>query len=350
MDSGLKQRLIGAAVLVALAVIFLPMLVQGPAPDSGVADLSMQMPAEPEGGYETRDLPLVVPGATSSQGLLDEERQSLPTVDTANPASDAVGGGDTGAPATDPAATRAASVSPMLPPRVAGGDYAVNFGAYATRANADTVVARLQGQTLPAFTESASVSGRPAWRVRIGPYATRADAEIARLAAGQVGSGVDARVVALDARTSPEAVPASTSQALPPPAAPGTPAALPAGTSVAAKPLPSPAVAPSALATAPVVAADKPMPPVAPVATTTSAAGSGFAVQLGAFAKGDEANALRDRLRAAGINAFTDSVQTDGGTLTRVKAGPVLSRAEADQLKTRVRGRFGIDGLVRAHP
>src|SRR5690606_1804425 len=38
MDAGLKQRLIGAAVLVALAVIFLPMLVKGPAPDSGVSD------------------------------------------------------------------------------------------------------------------------------------------------------------------------------------------------------------------------------------------------------------------------------------------------------------------------
>jgi len=38
MDSRLKQRLVGAAVLVALAVIFLPMLVQGPAPDSGVSD------------------------------------------------------------------------------------------------------------------------------------------------------------------------------------------------------------------------------------------------------------------------------------------------------------------------
>ena len=35
MDTALKQRLIGAVVLVALAVIFLPMLVKGPAPDSG---------------------------------------------------------------------------------------------------------------------------------------------------------------------------------------------------------------------------------------------------------------------------------------------------------------------------
>ncbi|RXE43711.1 sporulation protein, partial [Xanthomonas perforans] len=41
MDTALKQRLIGAIVLVALAVIFLPMLVKGPAPSSGVADVPL---------------------------------------------------------------------------------------------------------------------------------------------------------------------------------------------------------------------------------------------------------------------------------------------------------------------
>ena len=47
MDASLKQRLVGAVVLVALAVIFLPMLVKGPAPDSGVSNVSMRIPAEP---------------------------------------------------------------------------------------------------------------------------------------------------------------------------------------------------------------------------------------------------------------------------------------------------------------
>src|SRR5690606_25809844 len=62
MDPRLKQRLIGAAVLVALAVIFLPMLVKGPAPDSGVSDLSLDLPDRPaDAGTVTRDLPLVAP-------------------------------------------------------------------------------------------------------------------------------------------------------------------------------------------------------------------------------------------------------------------------------------------------
>ena len=44
MESPLKQRLIGAAVLAALAIIFLPMLLKGPAvrePDATEVPLSM---------------------------------------------------------------------------------------------------------------------------------------------------------------------------------------------------------------------------------------------------------------------------------------------------------------------
>src|SRR5690606_13425184 len=71
MDSGLKQRLIGAAVLVALAVIFLPMLVKGPAPDSGVSDLSLELPDRPQStGMVTRDLPLVAPRPQPDEGAL----------------------------------------------------------------------------------------------------------------------------------------------------------------------------------------------------------------------------------------------------------------------------------------
>src|SRR5690606_41679158 len=87
VDSQLKQRLIGAAVLVALAVIFLPMLVKGPAPDSGVSDVSLKVPDAPQGDYETRELPLVVPDEAPAGGVVglqapDADHGALPTVDT----------------------------------------------------------------------------------------------------------------------------------------------------------------------------------------------------------------------------------------------------------------------------
>jgi cell division septation protein DedD len=106
---------------------------------------------------------------------------------------------------------------------------------------------------------------------------------------------------------------------------------------VAAKPAEKPAAQP---------AAEAPKP----AATPAAAPGVGFAVQIGAFGNAAQAAAKRDQLRGAGFSAFTETVRTDKGTLTRVLAGPVVSRAEADQLRVRVRAKLGIDGMVRAHP
>lgn len=90
MDPALKQRLIGAAVLVALAVIFLPMLLKGPAPDGGASHVPLDMPAEPDRRFETRELPLVPQprtpdgGATGMQPL-DEDPNRIVTIDTDAP-------------------------------------------------------------------------------------------------------------------------------------------------------------------------------------------------------------------------------------------------------------------------
>ncbi|MFD1297046.1 SPOR domain-containing protein, partial [Lysobacter gummosus] len=98
----------------------------------------------------------------------------------------------------------------------------------------------------------------------------------------------------------------------------------------------------------PAPVAAKPAEPAKPAA---AAAGTGFAVQLGAFGNADEANKLRDRARAAGFSAFVEQVRTDKGTLNRVRIGPVVNRADADKLKAQVAGKLGIgDALVKPHP
>ena len=325
MDSGLKQRLIGAAVLVALAVIFLPMLVQGPAPDSGVSDVPLTMPDAPRGEYETRDLPLVTPGGTPAGGALGMPASQ--PVNDVPPAAATVASPPAAATTGAPAAADAS-----FPPATAGGDYAVGFGAYATSAAADAVIASLRSSQLPAYREATSSGGKPAWRVRIGPYATRADAEAARLRAAHVRDDVGAQVVVLDADV------AASASAAPTP--------------VAAAPSPAKVLAPAApaVAKAPSPAAPTPAKAVSPPKPSPSAASTGFAVQLAAFSKPADALALRDRVRAAGFSAFTESVATDKGSLTRVRVGPVVSRADAEQLQAQVKAKVGVDGIVRPHP
>ncbi|HPW12529.1 MAG TPA: SPOR domain-containing protein [Thermomonas sp.] len=336
MDTSLKQRLVGAVVLVALAVIFLPMLVKGPAPESGVSDVALDVPAEPAtgDGMVTRDLPLVAPAGAPQ-------------------------GGATGMPSSMPDAAPAPSAQDGAFPATAAGDHAVSFGSYATAADADKVIAALKAAELPGYRETVTLNGRQAERVRIGPFADLAVAESARLRAAQVNPNVGAKVIALDANPAASPLPAS---------APST--AVPASPPAPAKsePLPPAAAKPVVPATTPaakpaVVADAKPATPVAkPPATTPPAARpepaskpadtskTGFAVQVGAFADAAAATALRDKLRSAGFNAFTDNVSTDGGTRTRVRVGPAMNRAEADALKAQVKAKAGIDGIVRPHP
>lgn len=319
MDPALKQRLVGAVVLVALAVIFLPMLVKGPAPESGVGGVSLELPPAPDGGFQTRELPLVTPGVAPGGGVVGmdvpgatRDADALPTVDAGRPAApdapaapqDAADLADAPPPRPAPAAepTPRGATAPadgMFPAPTAGGDWAVGFGTYSTAAAADRIVGDLRASQLPGFRERATVDGRTVYRVRIGPYASRAEAEAARLRAAHVRDDVGAQVVALDA----------------------------------------PAVAAGGEAT----------PPPAP-ATPAAAADTGFVVQLGAFRDAGEAEALRDRVRAAGMGAFTEPVQTEHGRLVRVLAGPAFDRAGAERLKAQVKARFGIDGLVRSHP
>lgn len=343
MESVTKQRLIGAVVLIALAVIFLPMLVKGPAPDSGVSDVSMKVPNAPEGQFV--EIPLNTVGEVPAGGAVGLKPGA--PASAAPSASEAIPlGADTAAPASD-----------ALPAAVAGGDYAVNFGAYATPADAAQVVAMLKKAQLPGFSEPATINGKPAYRVRIGPYADRAQAEIVRLEAVKVRSDVNAQVVALDA--APAAAPAATAST-----AQAAPAATVATQPLPPEPKPEPAkpvaAAPKPTETKPTPqpAATAPAKPATPSAAPSNTAATappkpaatGYAVQVGAFANANEANALRDRLRALGFSAFVQQVNTDKGVLNRVRAGPVATREAADQLKSQVAAKTGIGGQVRPHP
>ena len=182
MDPALKQRLVGAIVLVALAVIFLPMLIQGPAPESGAADVPLDVPPQPAGDFETREIPLVSPRAAPAGGALGMQPATgddvLPAVDAgAEPVADATGDDEDPAAPADPAPPDDAG---MFPPPTAGGDYAVSFGSFSSEAVANEVVSQLRASQLPGYRERAQVDGWAVHRVRIGPYGSRADAEALR--------------------------------------------------------------------------------------------------------------------------------------------------------------------------
>lgn len=325
MDLKLKQRLIGALVLGALAVIFVPMIVLGPEP-KGAADavgVPIEPPPVPDGEFITREIPLN-PGPVPTPGrLAPAEPDTLPMVDAtasvaprvdaleAAMAAEAVPAATPPAPvAAPPPATVApapvaspppalAAVAPVaarpppLPVATAAGNFRVTAGSFTQRSNADALVARLRSAGLLASTEAAEVNGQPATRVVLGPFADRASAEAVRVRA----------------------------------------AAIAGSASVVATTAVAPAVGRPAAAT----------PSIAP-------ATAGFAVQLGAFASEADARALVTRARAAGFAAFDQRTPTADGVLWRVRLGPVIDRAAAERLKSDAANRLGIAGIVVSHP
>lgn len=330
MHSTLKQRLIGAAVLIALAVIFLPMAVHSPGPETGVGDVSLTIPEQPPRAVQTQELALQLPTTTPQPALepLPDDPDRVVAVDAdAVERPDALAGHEPlptpepsavaaeqpsvsvpselakppaeSVPTTKPAvpkpvAPKPAAAKPAPALSAAAGAYAVNLGTYANLDNANKLLASLKAAGLAATSESVTVSGKPAMRLRLGPYARQADAQSARISALGVRADLPASVVALD------------------------------GTQTATQ---------------------------AP--TTTPAAAKpkvGFAVQVGAFSDKTDATALVERLAKAGFIGFSEPVKTASGTLYRVRVGPEITRAEAEQLRTSVSDKLKLDGMVVSHP
>ncbi len=362
MDPALKQRLIGAVVLVVLAVIFVPMMIGG-APKTEQQAVDLTIPKAPERNFETRVVPLA-PGAAPAPAAAPAKPaatpdNSMPTtaartdapvavVDThAPPKTDALAGdaarpaasgtipstparpapaspaqqskdaGAAAAAATAAAAntaTGAAPPAPINPPPTGGGRYVVSFGTYAKKENVDALVASLVKAGLKAYSDNVDVNGEPRFRVRSGPYVDRSEAEAARLKGKAARADAPGTIVEVDDSPARPAV-ASAKPAAASPAAAGTPAAPPA------------------------TAAATPAPRV-----------SGWAVQVGAFATEAEANLKRDQLRNAGFASFIDPVKTEKATLYRVRVGPEAVRANADKLRDALKAKFGGDAIVVSHP
>jgi cell division septation protein DedD len=344
----LKTRLLGAAVLIALAVLFVPMFFSSnpPAPGGDQA-VNLAIPPAPDRDLQTRTMSLspdAVAGASTAAALpttsvtpasgdrlatveigsnrprdveTDPEagKPPVPTtvkIGTGASPSQPVIAQRTAADSTPPAITPPPpvkapvkpAVAPATPPATTAaapaaghGSYSLNLSAYASAAGAANLERRVRALGYPVTGHAISQAGKPRTLVIAGPFETRTAAEAARLKIIQSIPGVPARLEQ-DASHDDAATAATRST------------------------------------------------------KTASTAGKpgGWAVQLAAVSDRADANALRDKLRANGFDGFVDSVQSGGKTLWRVRAGPQTQRADAQQVHDQIKARLGIDGNVVSVP
>ena len=122
---------------------------------------------------------------------------------------------------------------------------------------------------------------------------------------------------------------------------PSEPAKAPEATKAAeakqATPEPPKSVVAKAAANAPKAA---PEPPA-----KAAPALEGFAVQVGAFRDEAKLKQARDKLAAAGVVHYTERLDSPGGALTRLRAGPFATREAAESAQASLK-RVALEGKV----
>ena len=71
----------------------------------------------------------------------------------------------------------------------------------------------------------------------------------------------------------------------------------------------------------------------------------GFAVQVGAFRDESKLGQARDKIAAAGVVHYTERIESKGGAMTRLRAGPFPTRDAAEAALAKLK-RASLDGKV----
>lgn len=344
----MKTRLLGAAVLIALAVLIVPMLFSSNPPSkSGDESVSLAIPPAPDRDLQTKTMsltpgaapagtaaaapkpagptpaPTAVPTGSSDQlatvNIASNRPKDVETDPTAGqapgpttvtrpgssaaqPVIPAQGKADTTAApakATAPVSPTPTPAVPANPPATAAhGQYSLNLSAYASSASAQSLIQRVRGLGYPAAGRSISQGGKQLTLVTAGPFESRAAAEAARLKITQTIPGAPARL------ESGASTPTQDDQSAPKPAG----------------------------------------------ATASASKAGGWAVQVAAMGSQADANGLRDKLRANGFDGYVDTVNVNGKQLWRVRAGPQTQRADAVRVRDQIKAKLGVDGNVVSAP
>ena len=182
MDQKLKQRLTGAIVLVSLAVIFIPVILEGP--DDEWTPRSHSLPEAPPVEYQAEiELPLpeqtpvslAIPKPKTATGTESESIVVEETVETRVVETKPV-------PVKAPEPEPIAKPKPPPPPPVAApasppAGWYIQVGSFSQEMNATGLRERIAAWGFDVRMQKISTGKGTAYRVLVGPSASRAKAE-----------------------------------------------------------------------------------------------------------------------------------------------------------------------------
>lgn len=293
MDQELKQRLIGAAVVTALAAIFIPMLFDDPIDTSGQAVSEMAIPEPPANAPNKSENKLPADAASVENapgpGNLAGESQTSGDNQSTSP--------------SNPADTERVEPELQEPPI-----------DYEPPAEVDTDLEKRLDQA--ANGEPVTVpEEQEHTKAPIGAGSAGAPDEPAESAPVQEDSSNNTAIV-------PKSVPTPTTTKKPP-----------------VKPVPAPIKAPINSPADQNLSKPISNKPAVTPKIPTGKTGAGFErwyVQAGSYAKKENAMSQWEALRKQGLPVTLETQATDKGTIYRLKVGPTLSKQRAVDIKARL--------------
>ena len=177
MDRALKERIIGAAVLVVFVVLVVPVFLDGPPQSGEIVSERVPLPGQAaEDETRTvvldrdRDEPVPVP-APVTQPETDRQQPEPPKPEPETEARDEP------EPEPEPAPAKPAAQQPTAAGNSSTGMWAVQLGSFGNQQNAERLAADLRKQGFAAFLSQLSTGSGELHRVRIGPQKDRESAE-----------------------------------------------------------------------------------------------------------------------------------------------------------------------------
>ena len=174
MDRALKERIIGAAVLVVFVVLVVPVFLDGPPQSGEIVSERVPLPGQAaEGDTRTvvleRDRDEPVPVAAPVTQPEAEQQPAQPKPDPEPESSPE--------PEPKPAPAKPETQQPVASADSSTGMWAVQLGSFGDQKNAERLAADLRKQGFAAFLSQLSTNSGELHRVRIGPQKDRESAE-----------------------------------------------------------------------------------------------------------------------------------------------------------------------------
>lgn len=175
-DRALKERIIGAAVLVVFAVLVVPIFLDGPSDEQEIVSQAVTLPGQndQERTQQTivlnRDREQPVPATRTPEPAPQQPAQSRPQPQQESVAETGPAASTTPPPAPEPEPEAATDTSST-------GMWVVQLGSFLNEENAERLAADLRNQGYAAFLSQLERDGNQLHRVRIGPQKDRESAE-----------------------------------------------------------------------------------------------------------------------------------------------------------------------------